>query len=820
MERRCQEVIDACWRLGRDNPVVSVHDVGAGGLSNALPELLDDSGRGGRIELRTVPSDEPGMSPMEIWCNEAQERYVLALHPDRVDAFRRLCERERAPFALVGEASADGQLVVGDGHFDNTPVDLPMEMLLGKPPKMLREVRHRPFHKPALDLAGVGIADAARRVLALPAVAAKHFLITIGDRSVSGLVARDQMVGPWQVPVSNVAVTLADYDGYSGEAMAMGERSPAALLDAPASGRMAIGEALTNLAAAPVDGLRRVNLSANWMAATGHPGEDAALYDTVRAVGMELCPRLGVAIPVGKDSLSMRTAWREGGEDRTVTAPLSLVVSAFAPVRDARRTLTPQLRMDRGETELLLVDLGKGRNRLGASALAQVYDQIGHRPADLDDPDAMVRFFDAVQRLNAQGHVLAYHDRSDGGLFVTLAEMSFAGRIGLDVDVSALGEPLAALFAEELGAVLQVRSAERDAVLVVFRELGLAHHVHRVAVPRDDQRLVVSADGRTVFDESRVELQRAWQETTWRMQSLRDHPGCAREEYDALLDESDPGLHARLGFDPADDVTAPLIGTGTRPRVAILREQGVNSQVEMAAAFDRAGFEAVDVHMTDILAGRRSLRAFQALAACGGFSYGDVLGAGGGWARSVLFNPVARGEFQAFFERPDTLSLGVCNGCQMLSELHELIPGAELWPRFRRNRSEQYEARLSMVEVLESPSILLAGMEGSHLPIAVAHGEGRAVFEGDMGPRKALATEAGALRYVDNHGRAAETYPANPNGSPLGLTGFTSRDGRVTVMMPHPERVFRAVQHSWHPDDWDEDGPWMRLFRNARRALG
>jgi phosphoribosylformylglycinamidine synthase len=821
MERRCQEVIDACWRLGADNPIVSIHDVGAGGLSNALPELLDDSGRGGRLELRAVPSDEPGMSPMEIWCNEAQERYVLAIHPDRLERFRALCERERAPFALVGEATEDRQLIVGDGHFDDTPVDLAMEMLLGKPPKMLREVHRRPFHKPELKLEGIGVAEAARRVLSLPTVAAKHFLITIGDRSVSGLVARDQMVGPWQVPVADVAVTLADYDGHTGEAMAMGERSPAAVLNAPASGRMAVAEALTNLAAAPVGRLRNVNLSANWMAACGHPGEDALLYDTVEAVGRELCPRLGIAIPVGKDSLSMKTVWEERGEARAVTAPLSLVVSAFAPVHDARRTLTPQLRTDLGETDLLLVDLGKGSNRLGASALAQVYGQIGHRPPDLDDPEALARAFDTVQDLISEGRLLAYHDRSDGGLLATLAEMAFAGRCGLDADLSELGDDaLSALFAEEAGFVVQVRRTELEAVLQAFQAAGLKRHTHRLGAPRDDQRLVCRHRGSVVLDESRAELQRIWQTTTWQLQRLRDNPDCADEEFATLRDEDDPGLHASLTFDPSVDVAAPFIGAGARPRVAVLREQGVNSHVEMAAAYDRAGFEAVDVHMTDLLAGRHSLADFHAAVACGGFSYGDVLGAGGGWARTIRFNPRLRDEFAAFFQRPDTLGLGVCNGCQMMAELRELIPGAELWPDFRRNRSEQYEARLIMAEVLDSPSLFLDGMAGSRMPLVVAHGEGRAVFGEGAGPRKALAAGIASLRYVDNHGRVAETYPANPGGSPLGLTGFTTRDGRVTIMMPHPERVFRTVQHSWHPDEWGEHGPWMRLFQNARKALG
>jgi len=820
MERRCQQVIDACWALGEDNPIISIHDVGAGGLSNAVPEILDGSDRGGRIELRAVPNDDPGMSPMQIWCNESQERYVLAIAPERMDTFAALCERERCPYAVIGEATEERQLIVGDGHFDNSPVDLPMEMLLGKPPKMLRDVRRQTFAKPALQLADVDLREAAYRVLRLPAVAAKHFLITIGDRSVTGQVARDQMVGPWQVPVADVAVTVADYHGYTGEAMSMGERAPAALLHGPASGRMAVGEAITNIGAALIGDIRKINLSANWMAAAGHSGEDAVLFDTVRAVGMELCPRLGVAIPVGKDSLSMKTVWEVDGQRREMTAPLSLVVTAFAPVSDVRRTLTPQLRVDLGETELILIDFGKGANRLGASALAQVYRQVGDHPADLDDPDALVRGFNTLQALNADGLLLAYHDRSDGGLFATLAEMAFAGHCGLEVELDALGaDPLAALFSEELGVVVQVRAQDRDAVLARLREAGLGRYSHVLGRPAAHDRLVLRAHGRVLLDESRVDLQRAWQETSYRMQALRDNPECAQEEFDNLLDAADPGLHAQLTFDPAEDVAAPFLNLG-RPKVAVLREQGVNGQVEMAAAFDRAGFEAVDVHMTDIVEGRVKLSDFVGIAACGGFSYGDVLGAGGGWAKSALFNPRAREQFEAFFARADTFSLGVCNGCQMFSNLHELIPGTELWPRFVRNRSEQFEARVSMVEVLESPSIFFRGMAGSRMPIAVAHGEGRAEFDAADGAQRLMEAGLVAVRYVDNYGRPTERYPFNPNGSPLGITGLTSRDGRFTILMPHPERVFRAVQHSWHPDDWGEEGPWLRMFRNARAWVG
>ena len=821
MERRCQEVIDRCWALGEHNPIVSVHDVGAGGLSNAIPEILNDAGRGGRIELRAVPCDEPGMSPMQIWSNESQERYVLAIAPERMDDFIALCERERCPYAVVGEATEERDLVVGDAQFGNSPVELPMDMLLGKTPKMLRDVKRLTYAKPELDFTGVSVEEAAYRVLRLPTVASKSFLITIGDRTVTGQVARDQMVGPWQVPVADVAVTVSDYVGYTGEAMSMGERSPAALLHAAASARMAVGEVLTNIAAAPIESLRKINLSANWMAAAGHPGEDAALFEAVKAVGMELCPRLGIAIPVGKDSLSMKTVWQQDGEQREVVSPMSLIVTAFAPVTDARRTLTPQLRTDRGDTALILIDLGKGANRLGASVLAQVYGQIGHRPADLDDPEAMLHFFDAIQELNRDGLLLAYHDRSDGGLFATVAEMAFAGRTGLELTLDGLGaDPLAALFSEELGAVIQVRAADREQVLARLHEAGLGRYSHVLGGLRDDDRLVLGHGGRSLLDASRVDLQRAWSETSYRLQALRDNAECAQEEFDNLLDTASPGLNASLSFDLSEDVAAPFIGKGARPRVAVLREQGVNGQVEMAAAFDRVGFEAVDVHMTDILAGRRGLEEFVGLIACGGFSYGDVLGAGGGWAKSVLFNPKVREQFEAFFARSDRFALGVCNGCQMLSSMREIIPGTELWPRFVTNRSEQFEGRLVMVEVQQSPSLFLAGMEGSRMPIAIAHGEGRAEFAAADGADKLLASGLVGLRYVDPYGQPTERYPYNPGGSALGITGLSNADGRVTIMMPHPERVWRTVQHSWHPDGWGEEAPWLRLFRNARRWVG
>jgi len=696
-----------------------------------------------------------------------------------------------------------------------------LSVLLGKPPKMLRDAHHHSFHKEHLNTHGLDLHEAALRVLHLPTVADKTFLITIGDRTVTGQVARDQMVGPWQVPVADVGVTVAGFDGYAGEAMAIGERTPIALLQHAAAGRMAVGEALTNIAAARIERMEDIKLSANWMAAAGHLNEDAGLYDTVHAVGMELCPALGLSIPVGKDSMSMKTVWREGGEERAMAAPLSLIVSAFAKVKDCRQTLTAQLRTDLGDTDLILVDLGKGRNRLGASALAQVYKQVGHHPPDLDDPPSVKAFFDAIQTLNERGLIQAYHDRSDGGLFVAVAEMAFAGHTGVSVVLDTLGDDVtAALFNEELGAVLQVHHADTDEVMAWLHGCGLGHHSHLIGTVNDDDRIVFTFDQVEVLADNRVSFQRAWSETTWRMQSLRDNPECAQQEYDGIFDVDDPGLGSMLSFNPEDDVAAPHIARGERPRIAILREQGVNGHVEMAAAFHRAGFASIDVHMSDIIMGRVSLRDFKGIAACGGFSYGDVLGAGQGWAKSILFNARARDEFAAFFARPDSFGLGVCNGCQMLSGLREFIPGAELWPGFVRNNSEQFEARFSLVEVAESPSLFLRGMDGSRLPIAVAHGEGRAEFADPDGLTAAARAGIIALRYVDNYGQPAETYPANPNGSPLGLTGLTTTDGRFTIMMPHPERVFRAVQNSWHPDEWGEDGPWLRLFRNARVWVG
>ncbi|MCZ4321525.1 phosphoribosylformylglycinamidine synthase [Pseudomonas anguilliseptica] len=820
MERRCQEVIDRCWQLGDNNPIAFIHDVGAGGISNAFPELVNDGGRGGRFELRNVPNDEPGMAPHEIWSNESQERYVLAVSAVDFERFKAICERERCPFAVVGEATEEAHLTVTDSHFANTPVDMPLEVLLGKPPRMHRSAAREAELGDDFDATSLAIDEAVTRVLHHPAVASKSFLITIGDRTITGLVARDQMVGPWQVPVADCAVTATSFDVYTGEAMAMGERTPLALLDAAASGRMAIGETLTNLAASRIEKMSDIKLSANWMAAAGHPGEDARLYDTVKAVGMELCPELGITIPVGKDSMSMKTQWRDEGADKSVTSPLSLVVTGFAPVSDIRKTLTPQLRMDKGETDLILIDLGRGQNRMGASILTQVYGKLGTQAPDVDDAEDLKAFFAVIQGLNADGHILAYHDRSDGGLMVTALEMAFAGHCGLNLFLDALAddsaELAAVLFNEELGAVIQVHQDATPEVLAQFSAAGLGDCVAVIGQPVNSDDVAISFNGRPVFGGQRRLLQRQWAQTSYQIQRLRDNVQCAEQEFDAILDEENPGLSAKLSFDVNHDISAPYIRKGVRPQIAVLREQGVNGQVEMAAAFDRAGFNAIDVHMSDILSGRVSLEEFKGLVACGGFSYGDVLGAGEGWAKSILFNARARDGFQAFFERKDSFALGVCNGCQMMSNLHELIPGTEFWPHFVRNRSEQFEARVAMVQVQESASIFLQGMAGSRMPIAIAHGEGHAEFENEEALLEADLSGCVAMRFIDNHGKVTETYPANPNGSPRGITGLTSRDGRVTIMMPHPERVFRAVQNSWKPDDWQEDAGWMRMFRNAR----
>ena len=816
IERRAQEVIDRCWAQGPGNPILSIHDVGAGGLSNALPELVHGGGVGGSFELRAIPSEEPGMSPREIWCNEAQERYVLAIAPEALARFRAICERERCPFAVVGTANAQGRLVVRDSRFDNHPVDVPLDVILGKPPKMTRDVAHVRRVLAPNALADVDLREAAYRVLQFPAVADKTFLVTIGDRTVGGLCSRDPMVGPWQVPVADVAVATMDFEGYAGEAMAIGERTPLALIDGASSGRMAVAEALTNLAAAPVESLQRVKLSANWMASAGHPGDDATLYDTVRAV-RDFCIALSIAIPVGKDSMSMRTSWRDDGGDRSVTAPVSVIVSAFAAVRDVRGTLTPQLQLDAGDTALLLLDAADGRRRLGGSALAQVHGQLGDAAPDVE-AQRVAALFATIQQQRAAGRLLAYHDIADGGLFATLAEMMFASRCGLEIALDAIdATPLAALFAEETGAVVQVRSGDAKTVLDAARAAGVRACVVGTPVASMHRLRVRTVDG-VLFDESRVDLHRAWSSTTHAIQRLRDQPEAADAEYDRLLSAREPAMPVEVTFDATEDIAAPFIALGVRPKIAILREQGVNGQVEMAAAFDRAGFAAFDVHMSDIVQGRRTLADFQGFAACGGFSYGDVLGAGEGWAKSILFNLRARDEFAAFFARPGTFALGVCNGCQMMSNLHELIPGADHWPHFVRNRSEQFEARLVLAEVQRTPSLFFAGMSGSRIPISSAHGEGFAEFR-DTAHANA-AQPFVTVRFVDASAQPTERYPFNPNGSPHGVAGLTTPDGRFSIMMPHPERVFRTVQLSWHPPGWGEDSPWMRMFRNARAWLG
>ncbi|WP_118181335.1 phosphoribosylformylglycinamidine synthase [Paraburkholderia phosphatilytica] len=847
IERRAQEVINSCWQLGDGNPILSIHDVGAGGLSNAFPELVDGADKGARFELRKVQLEESGLSPREIWSNEAQERYVLAIGPEHLPMFEAICERERCPFAVVGVATAERQLQLIDtekqASDQHEPVDMPMEVLLGKAPRMHRDVKRESTELRPVDVTGINLSEVAASVLRHPTVASKSFLITIGDRSVGGTSVRDQMVGPWQVPVADCAITTMDYAGFHGEAMTMAERTPLAVIDAPASGRMAVGEAITNIAAAPIASLDKLKLSANWMAACGSPGEDAALFDTVKAIGMELCPALGIGIPVGKDSLSMRTKWSDAGVAKEVVAPVSLIISAFAPVDDVRRHLTPQLRRtaEVGETVLLVIDLGRGKNRLGGSILAQVTQQVGDAVPDVDDAEDLKRFFTAIQALNADGRLLAYHDRSDGGLWATVAEMAFAGHVGVSLNVDMLtldqnhefdygdakdwakqtsgrrdDRTIRALFSEELGAVVQVRAADRDAVLGVLREHGLSACSHVIGKLNELDTLEVWRDAKKIFDAPRAELHRAWDDVSWRIARLRDNPACADAEHDTLLDAADPGISTHLSFDLSQDVAAPFIGKGARPRVAILREQGVNSHLETAYAFDRAGFDAHDVHMSDLLAGRATLADFTGAVACGGFSYGDVLGAGEGWAKTIRFNPQLADMFAAFFGRGDTFALGICNGCQMMSSLASLIPGADAWPKFTRNKSEKFEARFSLVEVQSSPSIFFAGMEGSRIPVAIAHGEGFADFsqQGDA------AKAAVAMRYVDHRGLPTEQYPFNPNGSPNGITSVTTADGRFTVLMPHMERVHRTVQMSWHPEGWGEASPWIRVFQNARRWLG
>lgn len=821
IERRCQEVIDSCWQLGDVNPIAFIHDVGAGGLSNALPELVKDGGTGGRFDLRSVPNAEPGMSPVEIWCNEAQERYVLAVMPDDLERFTAICERERCPYAVVGEATEQKNITVVDEHFGNNPVDLPMSVLFGKTPKMHRHATRQEMQYDEFSTQGIDLTEAVFRVLRHPTVASKGFLITIGDRSVGGMVARDQMVGPWQVPVADCAVTTVTYDSNAGEAMAMGERTPLALVNGPASGRMAIGEALTNISAARIGSIKDVKLSANWMCAAGSPGEDEKLYRTVEAVGMDLCPKLGITIPVGKDSMSMRTAWQSDGQDKSVTSPLSLIITAFSPVLDVRKTLTPQLRTDCGDTALLLIDVNKGAERLGGSILAQVYSEFGCSIPDVDDSNALLGFFNAMQSSIEDDDILAYHDRSDGGLLATLAEMSFAGHVGITVDINrgihgSKSTAFSALFNEELGAVIQVRADRVSAMVKRFSHAGV--NIVELGGLNSADTVDINYHGESIFHDSRANLQSAWSETSFQVASLRDNADCVRQEFERLQ-VADQGLSANLTFDPSDDISAPYIATGVKPKVAIVREQGVNSHLEMGAAFDRAGFTAVDVHMSDLLAGRAVLSDYTGMVACGGFSYGDVLGAGEGWAKTVLFNNQLRDQFEGFFQREDTFSLGVCNGCQMLSNLKSLIPGADLWPRFVRNLSEQFEARFSLVRIEQSNSIMLSGMQGSVMPIAVSHGEGRVEFSSPNELAKLNRSNQVTLRFLENNLQVASLYPANPNGSPEGISGVTSADGRVTLMMPHPERVFRTVLNSWHPQDWGEDSGWMRIFRNARQFV-
>jgi len=845
IQRRAQEVINHCWALGENNPIVAIHDVGAGGISNAFPELVDGAGKGARFDLRNVPLEESGLAPKEIWCNESQERYTLAVNPDLLPLFEQMAQRERCPFAIVGVATDEPSLVLEDGPGGERVIDMPMDVLLGKPPKVHRDVARVARAEAPLKLTGVALDEVAMRVLRHPTVASKRFLITIGDRTVGGMNHRDQMVGPWQVPVADCAVTLADYAGFRGEAMALGERTPLAALDAPASGRMAVAEAITNLLAAPIE-LSRIKLSANWMAACGEPGEDAALYDTVKAVGLELCPALGIGIPVGKDSLSMRTKWTDAGVAKQVTAPVSLIVTAFATLADVRGTLTPQLQP--GDTSLILVDLGQGRNRMAGSMLAQVLNQFGCHVKDgvpdVDDPAQLKALVAAINQLRGEGKLLAYHDRSDGGLWAAVAEMAFAGQLGVSLNVDLLctegdgitdsraemGDSknwagqvaerrnelmLKALFNEELGVVIQVPRDQRDATMAMLRSHGLSKHSHVIGRTNDRRVIEVFRDTKAQFSAPLRTLQQAWDTVSWQIARLRDNPACADSEHEAIGADGDAGLQVAPSFDAAEDVAAPFLNLA-RPQMAILREQGVNSHVEMSYAMAQAGFDTFDVHMTDLQTGRARLDQFQGLVACGGFSYGDTLGAGEGWARSILFNPALAEQFAAFFQRPDTLALGVCNGCQMMAALSPIIPGAQAWPKFTRNKSEQFEARLSQVEVLESPSAFFTGMAGSRLPIAVAHGEGYA----DFSQRGNAAQVQRAMRFVDSAGKPAEAYPANPNGSPDGLTSVTTADGRFTVLMPHPERVFRNIQLSWTSGDASARSPWMRMFGNARHWLG
>ncbi len=821
MQRRCQEVIDACWAAGEDNPILWIHDVGAGGLSNALPELVEDSGRSGRFDLRKILNDDLAMSPMQIWCNESQERYVLAIAPESLALFEATCQRERALYSVVGHATDDGKLVLEDNYFGDQdkdrekPIDLPMEVLFGLPPKMERSAtRETPINKP-LNIKARSIKAVALDILRFPSVADKTFLISIGDRSITGLIARDQMVGPWQVPVADVAVSLSGFDTYTGESMSIGERTPLALINAAASGRMAIGEALTNIAAANIPNISDIKLSANWMVPAGEPGEDANLYDTVQAIALELCPALGISIPVGKDSMSMQTVWGDKGQHKVVS-PLSLVVSAFAPVQDARRTLTPQLDTSERNKPLWLIDLGAGKHRLGGSVYAQIHQQMGDDCPDVDNAEHLTGFYNFIQAANQEGGLLAYHDRSDGGLLATLVEMAFTSRCGLQIDLAdASDAAVAALFNEELGAVVQIDGAHADTLNALAKGYGIAELIYPIGQVVSNKQITIACQGDEIFCASRIDLHRAWSETTWKMQSLRDNPECAQQEYDRLLDKADSGLFSSLSFDANERPTAAMLNTRDKPQVAILREQGVNGQIEMAAAFDRAGFESIDVTMSDLAEGRKRLNQFQGFVACGGFSFGDVLGAGEGWAKSILFNPLLHDQFADYFQHEDRFALGVCNGCQMLSTLGDIIPGSEYWPRFVRNQSEQFEGRYVMAKVMPSPSLFFNDMAGSVIPIAVAHGEGKAQFTHPSDHQKLAEQNQQCLQFVDYQGKTASDFPANPNGSPEGLTGITNSSGLVTLTMPHPERTTRTINHSWAPQDWDEISPWMRMFYNA-----
>ena len=811
LQRRAQEVIDRCWQLGKDNPILSIHDVGAGGLSNAFPELVNDGGVGATFQLRSINNEEPSMSPRELWCNEAQERYVLAIEEKDLDLFKLLCERERCPFAIVGIAKNTKELIVEDSLLKKDAVHMDLSILLGKPPKMTRDVIRKQKKLKAFATEDIDIKEAAYRILRYPAVANKMFLIHIGDRSVTGLISRDQLVGPWQLPVADVAVTLSSFDSLLGEAFAIGEKTPIAMIDAKASVRMALGEAITNLSAASIHHLEDVKLSANWMASAGHAGEDAALFDAVEEIGMHLCPDLGISIPVGKDSMSMKTTWLDQSQEKTVVSPVSLIVSAFAPVFDARKTLTPALDRNLKDSGLIYIDLGFGKNRLGASCFNLVFNQVGDIAPTLDDTKILKAFFEMIQTLKNEDVIVAYHDRSDGGLFTTLTEMAFAGRCGLDIDLSKCGHDIKAiLFNEELGAVIQVKK-EHIADVLTRMNRALKDHAFLIGSINSHQTIHIQHENKTVFKDIRANLQNAWSETSYKMQAMRDNPECALEEFSLISDDLDPGISPQFNF----EIPQTFAIKKTKPKIAILREQGVNGHVEMASAFSRAGFEAHDVHMSDIIQDRKSLNDFSALVACGGFSYGDVLGAGEGWAKSILFNRKTRDAFETFFSRPDTIALGICNGCQMMSNLKEIIPGSSLWPHFVKNKSEQFEARFVSVEILPSNSVFFTGMHGAILPIVVAHGEGYTEYEDSKQLNDVLNHQLATLRYVDNYHKGTSAYPMNPNGSPQGMTGFTSDNGRFSIMMPHPERVFRTVQNSWHPETWDELAPWYKMFANA-----